>query len=455
MVGRLEEFPYWELEFDEHGQAVSVPDADVFVPELNGAGITDLIVFSHGWNNTRDAALDLYRRFFRQVADLTRSGAGHWSLKPGAVIGVAGVIWPSMRWADEPEPGSGSTVGTRAAAAIGGGPAVPNSSLSDAAMVRELAAVFRSDGQRDALSELARLLETRPNNERALQRFQELMGVLMGSGDGALEDQGQRALVEKDYREVFERMATAAQLAEATPTTEGGGAAGGGLLGWLWDGAKYALRQATYWEMKERAGVIGERGLGPLVGQVRARIPTLRLHFIGHSFGARLLAFTLKGLPPGSEGTASPVKSLTLLQGAFSHFAFAPSLPQDRGRAGALQGMEARVDGPIVASFSEHDTAVGVLYPWASVAAGQDAADINDPLYPWGAMGQDGAQAVKAAVIRYGPPGTAYSFAVGRFYNLDGNDVIVTGRPPSGAHSDICHPQTAWAVLAAAGLVAV
>ena len=48
--------------------------------------------------------------------------------------------------------------------------------------------------------------------------------------------------------------------------------------------------------------------------------------------------------------------------------------------------------------------------------------------------------------------GHAYTFATGRFLNLDGNQLITQGGPPSGAHSDIFYPEIAWAVLAAAGV---
>jgi hypothetical protein len=37
--------------------------------------------------------------------------------------------------------------------------------------------------------------------------------------------------------------------------------------------------------------------------------------------------------------------------------------------------------------------------------------------------------------------------------NLDGNRVIVRGAPPLGSHGDIVYPHTAWAALAAAGIV--
>ena len=109
-----------------------------------------------------------------------------------------------------------------------------------------------------------------------------------------------------------------------------------------WHGAKEALRQATYWQMKNRAGTVGRNGLGPLLGRLPAGV---RVHLVGHSFGARLVSFALAGLPAGAP---SPVRAVTLLQGAFSHFAFASPLPFDAGRSGALAGMLARIDGPLV-----------------------------------------------------------------------------------------------------------
>ena len=98
----------------------------------------------------------------------------------------------------------------------------------------------------------------------------------------------------------------------------------------------------------------------------------------------------------------------------------------DRSRGGALKGMAARVDGPLVASFSVHDTAVK-LYPLASMSSRDDAAGLEDRLYRWGGIGHDGAQAVDATVAALGPVGTGYAFQRGRFVNLDGNAVVNRG----------------------------
>ena len=82
--------------------------------------------------------------------------------------------------------------------------------------------------------------------------------------------------------------------------------------------------------MKRRAGTVGELGLGPLLGQLARSSPEVRVHLVGHSLGARLVSFALRGLPDGVR----TVKSVTLLQGAFSHYAFASRLPHARTAAG-------------------------------------------------------------------------------------------------------------------------
>jgi hypothetical protein len=429
---------HWEVGFDEHGKA-SQADVDKLLRELPGKDLTDLFVFAHGWNSDRGQARRLYDLYFGQVPGLLARGGS------AARAGSLGVVWPSKRWADEPEPTAGA--GGGAAGLVGGPLADAGPPPPDPVLVEDLKDVFEGAERRAALDELARLLEERPEDPAALARFQALMQELATEPDAgpAGEDQGEQALLTDDPEEVFGR------FADAVPQTGEGGAAGiGDTFGRLWNGAKEALRQLTYFEMKKRAGVVGKDGLGPLLGRIAQADPDLRIHLIGHSFGARLVAFALAGLP---DPASSPVKSLYLLQGAFSHFAFADALPMDRSRGGALKGMAARVDGPLVASFSVHDTAVGRLYPLASLSSRDDAAGLEDRLYRWGGIGHDGAQAVDATAAAVGPVGAAYPFQRGRFLNLDGNAVINRGSPPAGAHSDIFHPELVWAGLAAAGLV--
>ena len=107
MASEITRQPHWEVSFDEHGKA-NQGEVDTLLAELPGRNLTDLFVFSHGWNSDRRQAHRLYQLYFQQVPGLlARSGSQ-------ARVGTLGVVWPSKRWADEAEP---------TAAADGGGAA--------------------------------------------------------------------------------------------------------------------------------------------------------------------------------------------------------------------------------------------------------------------------------------------------------------------------------------------
>ena len=122
------------------------------------------------------------------------------------------------------------------------------------------------------------------------------------------------------------------------------------------------------------------------------------------------------------------------------------------GEPGALNAYADRVHGPLVATHTVYDWAVGVWYPKASFLAQQDAqAVVADR---WGGMGSDGFQAVKPSQDQAMPAqgGTRYGLAPGTFYRIDCAAVInnTAGEPFSGAHSDIRKPPVAQLAAAAA-----
>ena len=457
MTDSIAGLPFWEIRFDADGD----PDAgrrDALLAEVPARGVTDLFVFSHGWNNDPDVARRLYNGFFGLLAGQLADAS---AARP-ITAGLAGVVWPSRRWSDEPIPDF--TPAPAAAAAPGAAAATPveaaDAEAASATIDPETLAGLRETFPAAApvVDEMAALLEGPPSDEaqarfhECLKQFATLAGTPDDDGEGdpgAPKDEPRMLL--DDHTVLFERYRDALQASGVDISTDGTGEAGiGNLARGIWNGAKEALRQATYWEMKNRAGKVGRNGLGPLIGHLHTASDQLRVHLIGHSFGARLVSYALAGLPDGL--TPSPVKSLTLLQGAFSHFAFARPLPFDASRNGALAGMNARVDGPLTVCFSSHDGAVGRLYPLASIASGDDSAAAQDPLFRWGGMGADGAQGVDAALdaIQAAGRDASYRFSPDRILNVDASEVVRRGGPPSGAHSDIVHPELTWVVLAAA-----
>jgi hypothetical protein len=166
----------------------------------------------------------------------------------------------------------------------------------------------------------------------------------------------------------------------------------------------------------------------------------------------------LRGLPEGVR----TVKSVTLLQGAFSHYAFAARLPHDRRAAGILRGQPGRVDGPVVCCYSRHDTALATMYPLASRMAGDDRTvgvdahaategiDVGRALGArWGALGHDGVQAVPGTKWLKLAEALRTKLPVAGCVNVDAGEVVKRGGPPAGAHSDICHQELTRLVVAA------
>ncbi len=263
---------------------------------------------------------------------------------------------------------------------------------------------------------------------------------------GEFEDSGETALLmTDDPKTAYQAAAEAFGSAPPGSSTQGIGDWFNNAI----HGAKDAVRVLSYNIMKARAGDVGRTGLGPLLAALHGRTSGLRVHLIGHSFGARLVSFALSGV---GEPTDSPVASLLLLQGAFSHWSFAHAQDNPFGRAGALNTWADRVHGPLVATFSVFDWAVCRWYPKASLLAQQDVEDVTADR--WGGMGSDGFQAVKPAADRLlaADGGADLGFSAGEFFRVDAAAVInnVTGQPFAGAHSDIRKPPIAQLAVAAA-----
>ncbi|MFI7387978.1 serine-threonine protein kinase [Streptomyces sp. NPDC049813] len=411
--------PYWELTFDADGD----PDPgrrDLLLRGVRERGVRDLVVLTHGWNNDRALATRLYDAFFAPFP----------ALAPGAGLGYAGVLWPSMRFTDEEIPDFDPGL-------VGGGAQAMPGALG-AGTRQALGTVF--PGGEAVVGRLARLLDEQPSGADAFDQFGGLVRQLAGvhpaeAGADTEEDSPHTApamLQEHPH-------AVCLRFAAALEETGGAGLRLPGGLGRAWRGAHELLRQATYYAMKRRAGKVGRDGLGPFLGRLAHDAPQVRVHLVGHSFGARLVSFALAGLPAG----AANVASVTLLQGAFSHYAFA-----DRG---VLKGRQERIAGPLVSCHSHFDSALGTLYPLASRLAGDDRGALEAGALGarWGAMGFDGVQDVPGAVrltladaLRSGLPDRGC-------VSVDAARVVRRGAPPAGAHSDILHEELARVVLAA------
>ena len=443
----LGSFPYWPVEFGPGGSLVSVAQLDAVLAAAStpasASGYTDLFVISHGWNDDMAEAESLYDTIFSHVAAVLAQDNPVSRAMRTRRAGVVGILWPSKKFADaDLIPGGAASMpaGVTSATArdsatqlataldvLASFMAIPEASASLARAKALSAAIGASPDARDEFVRIVRAFMPHSANDEEPAIPDEFFTA---PGD---------LLLQRLSRPVGER--------GSEQQGEGGAA---GLTDWIGkavDGAKNLVNLVTYYQMKDRAGVVGRTGVHDVLQRLRDLRPgtgdsALRLHLIGHSFGCRLVTAATQG-PNGAAPL--PVDSLSLLQAAFSHFGFAQSY--DGVHDGLFRSVvtePARVSGPLIITFTAKDRAVGLAYPIASRIARQIASAIGDANDPYGGLGRNGAQKTPGATtVTLGAAGAPYAFAARGIYNLDANAVIA-------AHSDLGHDEVAWAILSAA-----
>jgi hypothetical protein len=218
--------------------------------------------------------------------------------------------------------------------------------------------------------------------------------------------------------------------------------AGPGAAGW-WEylDPRWPLRLATVWQMKDRAGVVGSYGVGPILRDLMAKAPRARFHLVGHSFGCKVVLSALcYDVPP------RPVESALLIQPAISAYCFAADAG-GTGQPGGFREALKRVSGQILLTFSHQDSPLYRFFHLA-VRRKSDIGDVdlaagNVSLYA--ALGGYGPQGLPAEECRVEPMRQPeegpYTLGANtpKVVALNGG-VLVTG------HSNVTIPATAFAL---------
>ena len=447
-VGQLDFLP---LEFNENGGVVRQPELDAIIARAKApAGdpnrITDLFVISHGWNNNHSEAIELYKKIFARLGNAIQHQnpvSAKMKDRPAAVVGV---FWPSKRWDDDELTADG-------AAASG------DADESVKVLLDRLGAIVgdtidasgnptRIDDVDAVIARAKQLVPSLSGNADAREEFVRIVRAFMPQDANAEEPVVDDDLHTLEGDDLLRRLGRR-RADEPAPTgnvDEGAAAGIGDFLGSAVKGAKNLLNLVTYYQMKNRAGVVGANGLNAVLRQLRSIRPAtgpdaLNIHLIGHSFGGRLVTAAAAG-PENSAAVA--INSMSLLQAAFSHYGFAEKY--DGTHDGFFRRVvvdPARVQGPIIITHTEKDKAVGMAYPLASKIARQIAAGFGDKNDKYGGIGRNGAQKSGAQQVTMQALGGTYPFAPRGVYNIDANALIM-------GHSDLDHDGVGYAIMCAA-----
>ena len=428
--------PYVAARFDKDGAALN--KQEVTLP----AGTADVIVASHGWNNTEEQADRLYTDLFTNFAAVA---SDQLQKKKIAIIGV---IWPSKRFTDvveaavaEQARGGGTGFGTNSAAA----------DETIRAKLDIIATMFDKKAAKKITAAKKQIAKLESDLDARRKFVDELRSLLDESA--AHEDDNSVLFLKLDGSVMLEKLKMStplvssggggsgggASLGAHPTTTPAGGAAGfGDIFSGIKAGAIRFLNYLAYYEMKKRAGTVGQKGVTPMLDRLADNAQ--RIHLVGHSFGGRVVTAA------AAASTTDKLQSMSLLQTAFSHNGFSRSMN------GFFRNVvdNHRIKGPILVTYTPNDRAVGIAYPVASRLSGTVASAFGDANDKFGGLGRNGAQKmdpgeVVPGVDRLLPVGGSYTWQSGRFHNLEGSKYIVD---PNGgdAHGFVTGKEVAWAI---------
>jgi alpha/beta hydrolase fold len=442
--------PNFEVEFTKDGAVFLPAQADALVAGLGP--VTDLLVLSHGWNNDRADASQLYDELIGNIdklLDLRNQASVPGPLKSfvdrlrGRHFAAVRIFWPSKRFTDsELIPGGGAASALAEQENIAAVTRVLDRLKEDP----ETLGGTGGDSKRDEAMEQAKALVPQLATVDAQRKFVDLLRKILDPSAAERDDASAgffTAAAETLFANAaFPVVAPAGAAAGGSVAMGDGGATGlGDMLSGVQAAARRIANFATYYQMKMRAGVVGSKGVADMLKRVRRAKPDIRIHLVGHSFGGRLVTAAAQMFPPDTKSV-----TMSLLQAAFSHNGLSGGFG-DGGDRGFFRSVidEKRIPGPIIITHTKNDKAVGIAYPLASRIAGQNAAALGDQNDPYGGMGRNGAQntAETDNTFTMGLPGTAYSFKPGKVHNISA-DVIAD-------HGDIKRIEVAYAVLSAAG----
>ena len=409
----IEGFDFVPLTFGRDGKLQQAGEFNRLDRLVSAADATDAIVIAHGFRNDERDATRLYTEFLNTF----RAHLARHEFQPALAerrFVVAGVYWPSKAFRETFDTDED---GTRS---LGDGDGMAKVT----ARLAELKdSVSRPADANPTIDRALALLPSLQDSPGAQDEFVSLVLSLVSDAD-ADATEGVEQIKAQAGSELLARFDSSRDVF-------------GSIAGRI----NQFLNLTTWYLMKDRAGSVGAGGVADVVRRVKSKHQGLKIHLVGHSLGARVVAACTNAL--GATPMVQP-DSLTLLEGAFSHFGF--SADNGKGAEGFFRKVLANkiVKGPLIATFSAEDTVVGRAYAIVSRLAGDATREIGDADDPFGGIGRNGALRTAEAVAgKLASPGTPYDFKTGVVTSLDGSGGLIKD------HGDVTNAHVTYAFASA------
>lgn len=445
--------PLYVIPFDKEGVCTAPQTRAHLLQALrDGAGpgaddaYTDVIFFSHGWNNDWETATARYKHFIegyaKQRSKLVDGGAR--KVRPLLI----GVFWPSTALVLPSEQAPDMANASFAAGAEDLLAELPPEQHARAGFLLGSADKLNAE----QLLELATLLAPLWN------RFQHVGGKGADVPQDPITPEALAALWQESSPRppaaLDDEDDDAGGYADDTPSATAGTAPGAAFsFGDVLAAPRNLLRVFTVLQMKDRAVRVGGAGVSALLQEVMQAThradadkppPSARIHLIGHSYGcivvlSALVAVAVAALP-------RQVDSVLLLQAAVSRWCFAervPGMPYPGGYRPAFD----RVRQPILSTYTRHDAPLTKLFHLAV----RRESDLGQPK-----TAAPTAPSKYAALGGYGPAGCADGevidqpiLAAGNDYDLDQPGLRLIALQADDAitgHGEISVSATWWAL---------
>lgn len=424
------EIPYYVIPFDKQGRCDGPQTRAHLIEAVRNGLYTDVFIFSHGWNNDWTVATKRYEDFMNGYIGMRRMH-GLAVTNPYRPL-LVGVFWPS----------TALTFGVSEAGpqiAAGDPEAIDRAVAEERTAVREVAEQLPEQNVNRfyELSQKDTLLEV---------EARELAGIvqpLYATGRDEVPEAGAPTPEEiiGAWRGLSPQPEDLNDFGTTNAPADGPQTAGFGDVLRKFDPRKI-IRMLSVWQMKDRAGTVGARGVSPLLRDLLSADQTsqqpARLHLIGHSYGAKVM---LSAIAVGSAPSRK-IHSLLLLQAAVSHLCFADQVP-DTTRPGGYRSVLERVKAPVLSTFSAQDFPLTKTFHIA-LRRSEDLGDAQ--------IASDEPPSVYAALGGFGPRRAAEKLLdihdVKQAYDLSGAPPIIglrATRTISG-HGDISNESTWWAL---------